>query len=83
MTDLYSQYLDAAALAKILQVTPATVRAWAKKGLIPALRSGHKGSLRFERHAVAAALSRPARLLPRRLQENTTLVRVTAQRPPV
>ncbi len=42
-------------VARVLKVTPATVRRWARAGAIPALPNRHEG-MRFDFEAVLAAL---------------------------
>jgi excisionase family DNA binding protein len=54
--DTGAELLTAAELAERLRVKPGTVREWARRGLIPSVRLGHK-TIRYRLAAVVAALS--------------------------
>ncbi len=54
--DRVTELLTARELAKRLRVSPETVRAWARRGSIPAVRLSRK-VIRFDADAVIAALS--------------------------
>lgn len=54
--DRAPELLTARELAKRLRVSPETVRAWARRGAIPALRLSPK-VIRYDAQAVLAALS--------------------------
>ncbi len=54
-----TELLTTRELAKRLRVTPETVRAWARRGCIPALRLSPK-STRYDLDTVLAALSSAA-----------------------
>lgn len=50
-----NEYLTASQLADRLQVTPATIHAWQRRGWIPCLRAGRQPVL-FELSEVLSAL---------------------------
>ena len=45
-------------VAELLQLSPHTIREWAKRGDLPCLRIGRKGLYRFRRDDVETFLSR-------------------------
>jgi excisionase family DNA binding protein len=45
-----------AEVAQALGCTPQTIRDWAAKGLLPSVRMGPKGRLRFDEASVAEAI---------------------------
>jgi excisionase family DNA binding protein len=56
-------YLTAEELADKLRVRPRTVKDWARKNRIPAIRLGYK-TVRFDPQAVAAAITGQAKEIP-------------------
>jgi excisionase family DNA binding protein len=58
------RYYTTGQLAKALGVTAATVRAWVAQELIPAVRVGERGRLRFDLEAVRQAIEAKAKRQP-------------------
>jgi DNA-binding transcriptional MerR regulator len=58
------RYFSARELTAAIGASPATIREWVRRGLVPAARAGDKGRLRFDlaavRKAIEAKGGRPA-----------------------